>query len=77
VRAIAAGVADDTRRFNLREGLTLADDRLPKRFHEEALPETGKLITEEQMEQLLREYYQARGWDSMGRPPEEPVNKRL
>ena len=46
LRAIAAGVADDTRRFNLREGLTLADDRLPKRFHEEALPETGKLITE-------------------------------
>ncbi len=76
MRAVAAHVADDTRRFNLQEGLTPDDDRLPRRFYEEVLPETGKLITEEQMEQLLQEYYQARGWDSMGRPPAEPHKKR-
>ena len=77
MRAVAAGVADDTRRFNLREGLTPADDKLPRRFHEEVLPETGKVITEAQMAQLLREYYEARGWDAMGRPPEESAKKRL
>ncbi|RJX35388.1 MAG: aldehyde:ferredoxin oxidoreductase [Desulfarculus sp.] len=70
MQALAKRVLDDTRRFNLREGLTVADDRLPKRFTSEALPETGKAISAEQMEVMLSEYYQARGWDAEGRPPE-------
>jgi aldehyde:ferredoxin oxidoreductase len=65
---IAAGITDDTRRFNLREGLKPEDDRLPRRFHQEPLPETGKVITAEQMEVLLKDYYSARGWDEQGRP---------
>jgi aldehyde:ferredoxin oxidoreductase len=68
MRAIATRVTDNTRRFNLREGLTAADDRLPKRFHTEPLPETDKVITEEDMEHLLADYYQARGWDRDGIP---------
>jgi aldehyde:ferredoxin oxidoreductase len=68
MRSIAATITDNTRRFNLREGLTPEEDRLPKRFHREALPETDAIITEGQMEKLLEEYYQARGWDSSGRP---------
>lgn len=67
MRQIAKEITDDTRRFNLREGLTIEDDRLPKRFYKEVLPETSKGITDEQMEQLLREYYLARGWDQEGR----------
>lgn len=70
MRSIAAEVTGNTRRFNVREGLTMEDDRLPRRFHEEALPETGKVIKAEEMEILLREYYAARGWDEQGRPPE-------
>jgi aldehyde:ferredoxin oxidoreductase len=70
LRRIAGRISDLTRRFNLREGLTRADDRLPSRFAREALPETGKTIAVEQMEQLLTEYYRARGWDADGRPPE-------
>ncbi len=69
IRAKAAAVTDLIRRFNLREGLTPADDRLPPRFHDEPLPETGKVITREQMEQMLREYYAVRGWDENGTPP--------
>jgi aldehyde:ferredoxin oxidoreductase len=69
MRSIAAAITDNTRRFNLREGLTPEEDRLPKRFHREALPETEAIITESQMETLLDEYYQARGWDESGRPP--------
>jgi aldehyde:ferredoxin oxidoreductase len=65
---IAAGITDDTRRFNLREGLKPEDDRLPRRFHQEPLPEIGKVITAEQMEVLLKDYYSARGWDEQGRP---------
>ena len=70
MRRIAATVSDDARRFNLREGLTMQDDQLPSRFHKEALPETGKVITEEQMQVMLTEYYRARGWNEKGEPPE-------
>jgi len=70
MRSIASCVIDNTRRFNIREGLRLEDDHLPPRFHNEAL-ESGKVITQEQMAQLLEEYYQARGWDKMGIPPAE------
>ena len=70
MRAVARRVTDDTRRFNLREGLTPKDDRLPRRFHEEALPEMGKILLREDHEQMLLEYYQARGWNSEGRPAE-------
>jgi len=68
MRIIASNIKDNTRRFNIREGLIPEDDRLPKRFYHEILPETGKVITEEQMEQLLKDYYEARGWDKQGRP---------
>jgi len=71
MRSMAGAITNNTRRFNLREGLTLEEDKLPRRFHKEALPETGKVITEEQMQGLLTDYYQARGWDEKGRPPEE------
>jgi aldehyde:ferredoxin oxidoreductase len=71
LRKIAAAITDNTRRFNLREGLTLEEDRLPKRFTSEVLPETSKGITAAEMQQLLQEYYQARGWDETGQPPAE------
>jgi aldehyde:ferredoxin oxidoreductase len=67
MKSIAGNISDDTRRFNLREGLTPEDDKLPKRFYKEVLPETNKVITEEQMDQLLKDYYKVRGWDEMGR----------
>jgi len=68
MRAIAASVTDDTRRFNLQEGLTPEDDLLPPRFHKEPLPETGKVITEKQMAKLISDYYQVRGWTKKGEP---------
>jgi aldehyde:ferredoxin oxidoreductase len=70
MKIIAGSISDNTRRFNVREGLTPQEDKLPKRFCNEVLPETGKIITEEQMDELLTDYYRARGWDEMGRPPE-------
>ncbi len=70
MRSIASSITDNTRKFNLREGLTSKDDHLPSRFHTEAL-ESGKVITKEEMGQLLNEYYQARRWDKNGIPPAE------
>ncbi|MFP4307734.1 MAG: aldehyde ferredoxin oxidoreductase family protein [Desulfococcaceae bacterium] len=67
---------NQTRLFNLREGLTAADDRLPRRFVEEALPDgphQGRRISEEDMAYMLADYYRVRGWDSEGRPAPETL----
>jgi aldehyde:ferredoxin oxidoreductase len=69
MRTVASSVTDNTRRFNIREGLTRKDDLLPKRFLTEALPETNRVVTESEMSRLLSDYYKARGWDENGLPP--------
>ena len=69
LREIARNVTDDTRRFNLQEGLSVDDDNLPPRFFKEVLPETNKVMTQAQMMEMLREYYHARGWNEKGEPP--------
>ncbi len=62
------------RLFNLREGMTRADDRLPKRFSE-ALPKHGGL-TAEQLDQIVTEYYVEQGWDpETGVPTEETIRE--
>ncbi|MGO9571444.1 MAG: aldehyde ferredoxin oxidoreductase family protein [Desulfomonilaceae bacterium] len=73
LRSIAGAITDNARRFNVREGLTPEDDKLPKRFCNEVLPETGKIISEEQMEALLKDYYAVRGWDEQGRPSDQAL----
>jgi aldehyde:ferredoxin oxidoreductase len=66
---IAKNISDLARAFNLREGLTKADDWLPERFFDEPLPETGAVIKREELEQMRAEYYELRGWDKEGKPP--------
>ena len=68
LRKKAAAISTMTRQFNLREGLKPEQDRLPKRLHREALP-TGQSLSEEEMEQMLKDYFQLRGWDEYGIPP--------
>jgi len=70
MRSISGAVTNNTRRFNLREGFGRHEDHLPPRFYTEPLPETGKVITRVQMDQLLTDYYRARGWDAEGSPPD-------
>ena len=67
LRKIAADIATWTREFNLGEGLTSAEDRLPERLHRQALP-SGHELTGEEMEKMLADYYEIRGWDPMGIP---------
>lgn len=60
------------RMFNVREGITPADDWLPKRVL--SLPAFGKYSREEDcvihdLHTLLRDYYQARGWDPLTGAP--------
>jgi aldehyde:ferredoxin oxidoreductase len=42
--------------------MTAAGEALPKRFHTEALPESGKVITEEELNRLKQDYFRLRGW---------------
>jgi aldehyde:ferredoxin oxidoreductase len=67
LREIAASIATLTRTFNLREGLTSEDDRLPRRLHAEVLP-SGHALSAEEMEVMLKDYYELRGWDLNGVP---------
>ncbi|WP_316899418.1 aldehyde ferredoxin oxidoreductase family protein [Pseudodesulfovibrio indicus] len=69
LRRAASLVVDDTRRFNVREGLTPDDDLLPRKLHE-ALP-SGHVITREEYALLLNDYYRLRGWDESGVPRSE------
>ena len=64
------------RDYNIREGLTRADDTLPKRLLEEPLPDgpaKGHVVN---LDPMLDAYYQYRGWDQDGRPTDETL-KRL
>ena len=61
LREKASAVATLIRRFNLREGMTISDERLPIALHQ-ALKDSGKVITEDEMEIMLKEYYQLHGW---------------
>ena len=67
LRKIAANIATMTRQFNLKEGLTVEDDKLPMRFLEEKLP-SGESISNEEMQQMLDDYYFYRSWDKYGSP---------
>jgi aldehyde:ferredoxin oxidoreductase len=67
LREIAAKIATLTKTFNLREGFRSEDDHLPLRLHREALP-TGHTLSVDEMNLMLKEYYQHRGWDAQGIP---------
>ncbi|MBA4394320.1 MAG: aldehyde:ferredoxin oxidoreductase, partial [Desulfobacca sp.] len=51
------------REFNLREGMTPDQEALPPRFHKEALPESGKVITEADLHHMMKDYFRLRGWE--------------
>jgi aldehyde:ferredoxin oxidoreductase len=59
------------RLFNIREGFTRRDDTFPKRLMTETIKEgasKGQLISQADLDAMLDEYYEARGWDKGGNP---------
>ena len=57
------------RAFNTLAGLTRADDDLPERLKTEPIPEgpaKGQMITQADLDLMLDEYYEARGWSPDG-----------
>jgi len=69
-RQIGERVYNLARAFSVRDGLSRADDALPKRLLEEPLPEgAAQGHTVKKLDQSLDVYYDLRGWDrKTGRP---------
>jgi aldehyde:ferredoxin oxidoreductase len=67
------------RMFDVRQGLTRADDSLPKKFFEEPLSKgryKGEVLDREKFEQMKDEYYELRGWDKKtGIPTREKLEE--
>jgi aldehyde:ferredoxin oxidoreductase len=62
--------------YNLREGLTAADDTLPSRFFDEPIRSgqwAGKRLDRSQFARAVRTYYRMMGWDDKGRPRRETL----
>lgn len=59
------------RAFNAREGFTRKDDTLPWRILHDPIPKgksAGAYVKPKELEHMLDEYYQARGWSEEGIP---------
>jgi aldehyde:ferredoxin oxidoreductase len=64
------------RAFNIRNGFSRADDRLPKRFLEEPLKDGACKGTVCNLKPMLKEYYKLRGWnEKTGKPAKEKLEK--
>ncbi|MFX1303271.1 MAG: aldehyde ferredoxin oxidoreductase family protein [Promethearchaeota archaeon] len=61
--------------YNIREGLTRADDTLPDRLLNEPMPEGPAKGQTVNLDPLLDAYYQIRGWDKNGIPTKEKLKE--
>jgi len=62
--------------FNIREGFTRADDKLPERLMTEPLKDggaKGSYVPQEELDYMLDEYYAERGWTLDGVPTREKL----
>jgi len=58
----ASNITNKAREFNLREGMKRGDDALPKRFFEDRLEDSSKLLSSSDFEKMLADYYKLKGW---------------
>ena len=70
-----------TRAFSVREiqGFGRSHDQPPARFHKDPVPfgpNQGHKLTQQEIQALLDEYYQARGWDENGIPTPETLREQ-
>ncbi len=68
------------RLFNIREGMTRADDWLVDRYFEEPTPVgmpivRGKTLDREKFKQMIDDYYEMHGWDENGVPRPETLTQ--
>ena len=68
LKKTASYTIDLTRKFNIREGLTKDDDNLPSRFFDEPLGKEKKVLSRDDFNTMLSDYYRLRGWSEQGVP---------
>jgi len=71
IQQIGERVNNIARLFNGREGFSRRDDTFPARLMTEPIKEgasAGQLISQADLDAMLDEYYEARGWDKNGDP---------
>jgi aldehyde:ferredoxin oxidoreductase len=65
--------------INVREGLTREDDTLPWKVLNQPVaedgPAKGAVVTQDELDLLLDDYYQARGWTVEGIPPKAKLQQ--
>jgi aldehyde:ferredoxin oxidoreductase len=67
VQKVGERINNLAKAFNVREGLTRADDTLPERLMTEPLKagaSKGHMISRADLDTMLDEYYRERGWDA-------------
>jgi aldehyde:ferredoxin oxidoreductase len=64
------------RAFSVREGLTREEERLPNRMYE-LITEDGLTLSLEKVEEMITQYYAARGWDPDTGVPTRKTLERL
>ncbi|GAI22680.1 unnamed protein product, partial [marine sediment metagenome] len=62
LQGIALNITNKAREFNIREEMKKEDDILPKRFFEEKLEDSGKVLLKSDFDRMLSDYYRLRGW---------------
>ncbi|HUX48368.1 MAG TPA: aldehyde ferredoxin oxidoreductase family protein [Dehalococcoidia bacterium] len=68
LQKMASDITNKAREFNLREGMKRADEMLPKRFFEDKLEDSGKVLPKADFDKMLSDYYRIKGWHA---PPNE------
>jgi aldehyde:ferredoxin oxidoreductase len=63
------------RMFNLAAGLTRDDDTLPERLLKDPAPSGTAKGKVNELEKMLPEYYQLRGWNDQGEPTTETLDR--
>jgi len=79
LRTAGEGINNLGRLFNVREGFTRKDDHLPIKVMTTPIPDEGVAkgshVTQKELDFLLDDYYEVRGWTKDGIPTIEKLNE--
>ena len=79
LRTAGERINNVARLFNVREGLTRKDDTLPWKVMNEPIPDEGPskgaMVTQAELDLLLDDYYESRGWTREGVPTPEKLRE--
>lgn len=77
--AVAAGIVDAKKLFNIQSGWQPNEDTLPARFFDETLPSLSEVrLSRSKLQEMIRYYNRVRGWTEQGWiAPERVTSLRL